>query len=329
MVLDAPLDPVRWQQDPLGTTTEQAASSERLLQAWFETCRTEGEACPFGDGRPAEAFDALVARLEAAPLEVPPAGPVPAARVDGATVLAAAQSAMSHAVFWPLLTAGLVGAQNGDGALLDLLANRLAREPDGTPSGLTEANVAVNCLDRAFPSDPDAHRRHAEQLATQQPRLGPLYGYYFLPCAFWPAQNPDRFLGPYTAPGVPPILVIGGREDSQTPYPWAEAMARTLQTGVLLTRDGIGHGSYGTSGPCIDEAVDRYLTTGHLPAPGTVCPQEPPPTTAPGPTGQRSPARGRAPAGCPGSRLPGGGRPVPRCMHDAANAGTLHACPSR
>jgi hypothetical protein len=112
-----------------------------------------------------------------------------------------------------------------------------------------------------------------------------------LPCAFWPAQNPDRFLGPYTAAGAPPILVIGGREDSQTPYPWAQAMAQTLERGVLLTRDGIGHGSYGTAVPCIDDAVDHYLTTGQTPAPGTVCPEEPA-TTAPtptdGPGGERS-----------------------------------------
>jgi pimeloyl-ACP methyl ester carboxylesterase len=284
MVLDAPLDPVRWQQDPLGATAEQTASAERLLQAWFATCRAEGPACPFGDGRPAEAFDALVARLEAAPLEVPPAGPVPAARVDGATVLLAARVAMFRPVVWPVLTAGLVDAENGDGALLNGLATGFIREPDGTPSGFAEANVAVNCLDRAVPSDPAAHSRNAERMAAESPRFGPLTGYSSLACAFWPAQNTDRYLGPYTAAGAPPILVIGGREDSQTPYPWAQAMAQILQTGVLLTRDGIGHGSYGTSGPCINEALDRYLITGQTPAPGTVCPQEPPPTTAPGPT---------------------------------------------
>jgi hypothetical protein len=50
---------------------------------------------------------------------------------------------------------------------------------------------------------------------------------------------------------------------------------------VLLTREGVGHGSYRTSGPCIDDAVDAALIDGRLPADGTVCPPEPPATTAP------------------------------------------------
>jgi hypothetical protein len=74
--------------------------------------------------------------------------------------------------------------------------------------------------------------------------------------------------------------VIGGREDSQTPYPWAEALTAGLDEGHLLTREGIGHGSYRSSGPCIDTAVDAYLLAGTLPAPGTTCAQEPPATTS-------------------------------------------------
>jgi hypothetical protein len=74
--------------------------------------------------------------------------------------------------------------------------------------------------------------------------------------------------------------VIGGREDSQTPYPWAQAMTAGFEDGHLLTREGVGHGSYRASGPCIDTAVDAYLLAGELPADGTVCPQEPPATTS-------------------------------------------------
>jgi len=51
----------------------------------------ERRACPSDSGRPAEAFDALVGRLESVPLE----GPAPAARVDGAIVIGAARVGMS------------------------------------------------------------------------------------------------------------------------------------------------------------------------------------------------------------------------------------------
>lgn len=211
-----------------------------------------------------------------------PAGPgIAAGRVDGAAALLAARVAMFTRRLWPVLSSGLVAAQSGDGTLLLALSQALAREPDGSPAGFLEANAAVNCLDRAVPTDVAAHDRNAEEIAAAAPRFGRLSGLILLACANWPASNPDRFTGPLTGAGAPPILVVGGREDAQTPYPWAEAMAASLESGTLLTREGVGHGSYRTSGPCVDTAVDRYLIDGTVPADGTTCAQEPAATTVP------------------------------------------------
>jgi pimeloyl-ACP methyl ester carboxylesterase len=275
MVLDAPIDPELWRRDPLAATAQQAVSGERVLNSWFATCRAEGPACAFGDGRPEEAFDALIARLETQPL------PVAAGALDGATALLAARTAVFDRRLWPMLTAALVAAEHGDGTALHALANLLVREPDGTPNGLAEANLAVNCLDRDVPADLAAHDANAAEISALAPRFGGISSYVMLTCAVWPAANPDRYLEPLTGAGAPPILMVGGREDSQTPYPWAEAMTAALEPAVLLTREGVGHGSYRTSGPCVDTAVDQYLLDGSLPAPATVCPQEPPATTVP------------------------------------------------
>nr|BFF16590.1 hypothetical protein GCM10025730_01110 [Promicromonospora thailandica] len=57
-------------------------------------------------------------------------------------------------------------------------------------------------------------------------------------------------------------------------------MAERLDDAVLLTREGVGHTSYGTSGPCVDDAVDAVLIDGILPEDGTVC-DVPPATTKP------------------------------------------------
>ncbi len=57
-------------------------------------------------------------------------------------------------------------------------------------------------------------------------------------------------------------------------------MTAGLADGHLLTRDGVGHGSYRTSGPCVDTAVDAYMIGGQLPPAGTTCPQAPPATTS-------------------------------------------------
>lgn len=47
-------------------------------------------------------------------------------------------------------------------------------------------------------------------------------------------------------------------------------MTRTLDSAVLLTREGVGHGSYGTNS-CVNAAVDATLIRGTRPADGTVC----------------------------------------------------------
>ena len=281
MVLDAPVDPVLWREDPLQAALEQTLSAEQQLDSWLQTCRAEGaEACPFGAGDPERAFDALVARLEAQPLDVPASPAGPAGTLDGAATLNAARLAVFDRRLWPVLTAGLLAAEAGDGSVLVGLSQTLVREPDGSPSGLVEGNVAVNCLDRAVPGELARHEANA--LAAQQaaPRFGELSGYLSLSCIDWPGDDPARFTDPLTAAGAGPVLVIGGREDSQTPYPWAEAMTAGLADGHLLTRDGVGHGSYRASGPCVDTAVDAYLIGGQLPPVGTTCPQEPPATTS-------------------------------------------------
>ncbi len=280
MVLDAPVDPLTWQSDPLGATHDQAVSGEKLLDAWFATCRAEGPVCGYGDGDPEAAFDALITRLEREPLPVPASEPISAGRLDGTTALLAARTAAFGPALWPLLTAGLLAAEQGDGTVLGRLATLLSREADGTPNGLGEANLAVNCLDRAIPSDPAAHDAAAAATVAAAPRFGELSTYLWLACTRWPVGNPDRFTGPYTGAGAPPILVVGGREDSQTPYPWAESMTAEREGAGLLTREGYGHGSYRVGAPCVDAAVDRHLVDGTMPAAGATC-AGPVATTAP------------------------------------------------
>lgn len=57
-------------------------------------------------------------------------------------------------------------------------------------------------------------------------------------------------------------------------------MTRTLDSAVLLTREGVGHGSYGTN-TCVNSAVDAALIHGTHPADGAVCKTEKPPPPAP------------------------------------------------
>ncbi|MFC7585935.1 alpha/beta hydrolase [Nonomuraea antimicrobica] len=74
------------------------------------------------------------------------------------------------------------------------------------------------------------------------------------------------------ATGSGPIVVIGGKADPATPYEWAESMARKLKTGVLVTFEGEGHGSFGQGNTCVDALVHAYYFDGTVPAPGSSCP---------------------------------------------------------
>ena len=90
-----------------------------------------------------------------------------------------------------------------------------------------------------------------------------------------------------TAPGAPPVVVVGTTGDPATPYAWAERLTADLGTARLLTMEGDGHAAYGGKSACIDSSTQAYLVDGVLPAAGTVCRQEtafvspaPAPTTA-------------------------------------------------
>ncbi|OZM70269.1 alpha/beta hydrolase [Amycolatopsis antarctica] len=289
MVIDAPVDTKLWHNNTLDFLDDVSRSNEQTLDTWFETCRTEGpQVCPLGNGDPEAAFDALITRLEAQPLQVPPVeGLTPGGTLDGAVTLEAARAGAGARELWPTLTAGLLAAQQGNGTLLHFLISKVTVAPFGGPYAiLQEPHTAVRCADWPRTTDIAAHTAAATKIADRDKRLASRAGYSALNCALWPAPNTDRFTEPLTGAGAPPVLIVGGRVDNVTPYHWAEAMTETMDNSVLLTREGVGHTSYRRSGPCIDDAVDATLINGVLPAGGTVCEVPPGTTRPPGPNGQ-------------------------------------------
>jgi pimeloyl-ACP methyl ester carboxylesterase len=282
MLLDAPVDTGLWFGDSLEFLDEVAVASERTLNVWFDTCRAEGAAvCPFGGGDPEAAFDALLVQLETQPLQVAPVeGVTPGGMLDGAMALETARALAGDRATWPALTSALLGARNGDGTLLHFLWTSITVSPFGVPTATHEAHTAVRCADWQTPTDIAAHTAAATEVVAEIERIGTRAAYSALSCALWPAPNKDRVTEPLTGAGAPPVLVVGGRLDPVTPHHWAESMVETLDSAVLLTREGVGHGSYGTVA-CVDAAVDATLVDGVLPADGTVCNPEQPGTTNP------------------------------------------------
>ena len=74
-----------------------------------------------------------------------------------------------------------------------------------------------------------------------------------------------------TAPGSPPVVVIGTTGDPATPYTWSVALAEQLSKGVLVTYRGDGHTVYRAgSSACVRDVVDHDLVTTVAP-PATTC----------------------------------------------------------
>ncbi|QBI56099.1 Carboxylesterase A precursor [Streptomonospora litoralis] len=180
-------------------------------------------------------------------------------------------SALYSESSWPRLRTALAEAFDGDGTRLMEMAGDLYNRGDSAEyTNYTSALVAVNCSDRQSPRDISAFEDAVEEAHDASPIFGAALTWGGLTCAYWPDEAAAEH-EPLDAAGAPPILVVGTTRDSATPYTWAEAMARQLESGVLLTRDGDGHTAYGRGNACIDDAVDTYLLKAEPPEKGTVC----------------------------------------------------------
>lgn len=170
---------------------------------------------------------------------------------------------------WDFLRQAIIKARQGDGRLLLEAADDYNRRNSrGDYDQLLFSFAAIRCLDEADPGIEGAKRK-----AAQDEKKAPVFGKYFGPdfsCPTWPVAaipKPERI----TAPGAPPIVVIGTTRDPATPYEYAVSMAKQLDSGILVTRYGEGHTAYGDNNACIDRAVVRYLADNIMPADGTRC----------------------------------------------------------
>ncbi|WP_165970385.1 alpha/beta hydrolase [Actinomadura sp. 6K520] len=266
LALDGAVDPNLSSTDLL---IEQAKGFETALRAFAEDCvRTNN--CPFGTSA-----DAVIARISTFLAETDKQ-PLTSSRdsrkvTESLAVMGIARS-LYVKEYWPVLRQALTQAmQNKDGTtLLGLADEMVEREADGTYSNQTDANMAVNCVDKPNPPDLAAYGKAAAEAEKVAPRFGPFVVWGGVPCVYWPTQT-DQEPKPLTANGAAPILVIGTTRDPATPYKWSENLADQLSSGVLLTYEGDGHTAYLQGNPCITKAIGDYLITADPPDDGTRC----------------------------------------------------------
>ncbi|WP_300608860.1 alpha/beta hydrolase [Trebonia sp.] len=273
LVLDGAVNPAL---TGLQLDVAQAQGFESAFGQFAAWCVTQS-GCPFGQAsadHPAPVFAADVARvagLLAAASQHPLTNLLGDGQpADGAMLLTGVAAALYLRAEWPLLVSALSEAFSGDGTVLVELANFLMeRNPNGTYSNLSDAETAIDCVDRPWPRSLAAWRAAAAAAAKAAPLFGAAIVWGSLPCAYWPVK-PSVLTA--RAAGARPILVVGDLHDPATPYQWAVGLARDLASGVLLGWNGEGHTSYMEGSTCVDDIVDAYLISLKTPRSGTVCP---------------------------------------------------------
>ena len=257
MVLDTALDDT---VSPLTRVTQEAATAETAFNRFTAWCATSKDCALHGKDAAAE-YDALVARADRAPI---PTGGRAHQPLSGEDIREATQDYLTlSGRTWPDLANAIVKAQSGDST--DFTIN-----PDDT---LDPVQVQVPaCLDTARPVRTFAQlARLRKALARVSPHLGGAVRSYkaIAGCLGWPTPAQTVTAG---APvhGAPPALVLQSTHQALAPYQAGAAMAAQLPGSVVLAHEGDDYSMFLAS-ECVQKATNHYLTTGELPAPGTVC----------------------------------------------------------
>lgn len=133
-----------------------------------------------------------------------------------------------------------------------------------------ESFFGVSCAETENPRLFAAWPFAAHQSEREQGRFGPLWTWSSAPCADWTGTDDDAFRGPYDATPANTVLVVNNRFDGPTPYQNALANVESLGNATLLTVNGWGHVSAGTS-TCGTTVVSDYLTSGEAPESNVEC----------------------------------------------------------
>ncbi|MDT0387011.1 alpha/beta fold hydrolase [Streptomyces sp. DSM 41921] len=266
-VFDAVVDPTQnAEQGSLG----QAEGFQLALDNFAEDCVSKTEECPVGDS--AQDVKDRIARLLRDLDRKPIPGVFPRELTQTAATNGIVQALYSQD-FWEYLTEGLEQAYDGDGSILMLLSDSMnGRSENGEYDNSTAAHTAISCADTKARYDTAYVEGKLPEFRAASPLFGDYLAWGMIGCTDWAvpgaADHPD-----VSAPGAPPILVIGNTGDPATPYEGARAMVNALGegVGVELTYRGQGHGAYDSKNKCVQDAVHGYLLDGKVPQARTVC----------------------------------------------------------
>lgn len=253
LVLDGAVDP---DVNALESVLLQARGFEANLGDFLAECSAEASCAFHRDGRSAEAYDALRARLASEPLTVGSARDhrLNDTRFDAAVL----QLLYGGRGEWGTLARALDQADRGEGDTMLTIADRfVGRRADGRDDDTVEAFWAISCLDGPFVEGVDAMTEIERRVRAEAPRLGGFVVNFSFPCAVWPARGEGP--RPSIVGAAPGALVVNSARDPATPLVSARRLARTLGDAALVVAPGDRHTAVASGSDCVDETVAGYL----------------------------------------------------------------------
>ncbi|MGB7963652.1 MAG: alpha/beta hydrolase [Propionicimonas sp.] len=242
----------------------QAMGFDLALGNFAAWCPTQSS-CPLGESKQ-EVLDSITALFDK--LDSDPIAVGERRLTQSLAMLGVAALLYGGTDAWPTLVSIIEQARRGNGRGLLWAGDQLnARNDQGGYDTMFYAFPAISCLDST-----DDGVVAADTTWREDQQKAPIFGKYFGPqyaCALWPTRPAPQLT--IRGAGAPSILVIGGKGDNATPYQQAVAMAQQLESGVLVTYTGEGHGTYGGKSACVDKIVVKYLVNGTVPKDGVTC----------------------------------------------------------
>lgn len=264
LVLDGAIDPALSIDD---VSIQQSKGFERSLDAFLTDCARDSTCAFHHNGKPRKAFDALRARIDRRPLNGD------RGRVLGPTQfdLAVASPLYAGADGYVDLARSLRAAERGDpSAMLASFDDYVGRRAGGTYTPEWAAFLAISCADgpELAPAALPALEAHAR---AEAPTFGVSTIGLTLACSYWPVPAVNRVPIAVSAPGAPPIVVVGTTGDPATPIAWGEGLTRELGSARLITVEGTSHTSSLSGNICLDDALVAYLGRLRPPPRGLNC----------------------------------------------------------
>lgn len=260
LVLDGAVDPSLSSRD---ASLQQAEGFETALNAYIDDCVDRGD-CYLGSSRKAglTRLSKFLDEVDAEPLDTD--DPDERDLTIGNAFYGIA-TPLYNQDYWPILTQALEAALDGDGTVLLSLSDAYAsRTPNGYSDNSSEAFLAISCLDDPWSMSVNRIAAQVPAFEKVAPTFGEIFAYGMTGCDGFEHRSPDA-RHQVKAAGADPILVTGTTRDPATPLKWAEALAKQLESAVLIRRDGDGHTAYNSGNGCVDEAIESYLLDGTAP----------------------------------------------------------------